>query len=296
MVIFVALKICTDNFVFYITHMKYFDILCYFLLLILMCLYILVRNKKIFNKISENKWQKVVIVFISLVFITFLTFIFLWLLNVDSFNGCSIKYEYPISVKTNNQVFFETKKIRNSKVIVIGDSRMEFIVTDDKIKLPFNFEFIAKSGMGIDWLENSAVLQLENILTNVNYNYHVIVNVGVNDLNQVQYQGKEVSKRYFQIYKSLAQKHPNVKFYLLSINPIVENKLNKSEPRNVRTTKKIKLFNKTTIKELDKSKLKNMHYCDSYNEMKFKTDDGLHYTRETNEDIINYIANKCVKF
>ena len=47
---------------------------------------------------------------------------------------------------------------------------------------------------------------------------------------------------------------------------------------------------------MDNSELNNIYYCDSYNTLDFKTDDGLHYTRDTNKDIINYIANKCVKF
>ena len=39
-----------------------------------------------------------------------------------------------------------------------------------------------------------------------------------------------------------------------------------------------------------------MTYCDSYNEVTFKTQDGLHYTKTTNQEIVDYITNKCVVY
>ena len=39
-----------------------------------------------------------------------------------------------------------------------------------------------------------------------------------------------------------------------------------------------------------------MYYCDAYNNLKFDTNDGLHYTQETNEDIIYYISNKFIDY
>lgn len=295
MVIFVALKICNDNFVFYITHMKYFDVLCYFLLLILVCLYILVRNKKIFNKISEKKWQKVLILFVSFVFISFLTFMFLWLLNVDSFNGCSIKYEYKINHKINETLASEISYLDKNMIIIIGDSRMSLIKDDSSIQRPSNFQFVAESGMKIDWLKKEALSQVDNIVNEYSKTFHVVVNMGVNDLDNVNYKGDEIAQQYFDIYKSLSEKYPKINIYILSVNPIDEKIINDNWDNN-RTNKKIKTFNKTMVKEIKRANKKNMYYCDSYNSLKFKTYDGLHYTKQTDRNIINYIINKCVKF
>ena len=39
-----------------------------------------------------------------------------------------------------------------------------------------------------------------------------------------------------------------------------------------------------------------MYYCDAYHDLDFDTDDGLHYTRETNKKIIKYITDDCIKY
>ena len=106
----------------------------------------------------------------------------------------------------------------------------------------------------------------------------------------------EIVEDYLKLYSELAERFPNVKVYIMSVNPINEEKRNKTEPNNKRTTEKIKLFNKLIREKLKDSNLKNMYYCDAYNNLKFDTNDGLHYTQETNEDIIYYISNKCIDY
>ena len=119
--------------------------------------------------------------------------------------------------------------------------------------------------------------------------------MGVND---IQYTSNYVenANAYFKEYLELSQYSSKIKLYVLSVNPIIEKKLNKAQPQNVRTNKKIKLFNQIIQKELKTSDKENMYYCDAYNNLKFETDDGLHYTQNTNKKIVNYIINDCVEF
>ena len=97
-------------------------------------------------------------------------------------------------------------------------------------------------------------------------------------------------------YKSAFRDYPNIKMYIMSVNPIYEDKINRWEKTNKRTVKKIEMFNDIIQDELKDSDLNNVYYCDAYNTIDFSSDDGLHYTQGTNREIINYIANKCINF
>lgn len=290
------LKFCNDNFLFYITHAKYFDILCIFIVLFFIALFILAQKDEFIDKFKNNNFKKFSIIFLFGLFVGFLAFLFTWTLSKKDFEGCSTKYNMNIYSKMENNLKQKTAALKDSKVIIVGDSRMEFIEDDEEIIIPFNVEFVAKSAMTIDWLRKTALPNVDKILKEDDFEYSVVVNMGVNDLNYARYKGDEIAKDYFNLYSELAHDYPNVKVYILSVNPINEKKRNKTEPGNQRTNKKIELFNNTIQEELDDSDLDNMFYCDAYNELEFGTDDGLHYTKETNREIINYIVNKCVKF
>mgnify|MGYP003306194456 FL=1 len=182
------------------------------------------------------------------------------------------------------------------KVIIVGDSRMELIVNKkNKIKIPKNFVFIARSGADTVWFKNKAIPELEQMLNNrdSNVQYSVVINLGVND---IQYYKKVDNKieDYISNYHKLSQKYTDVEFYLLSVNPIVEKKLNIVQPKNVRTTKKVLSFNEQISNDIKMNYVHNLKYCDAYNNMVFKTDDGLHYTDDTGQDILDYISNNCV--
>ena len=289
------LKFCNDNLLFYITHTKYFDILCCFVIIFLISLIFLTFNNKFIEKIKNSQLKMTSIIIFLGLFVGFLIFLFAWLLNKDTFNGCSTKYYQNIYFKTQNNLNKTVNSLKKSKVIIVGDSRMEFIEDDKEIITPFNFEFVAKSGMKIDWFKNTAIPKVKSILKNKSFNYYIVVNMGVNDLNS-EYKGEEISKKYFELYSKLAKEYPNIEVYIMSVDPIFENKINKDELKNKFKKKKIKLFNNTIKDELKQSNLDNLYYCNAYNTLQFESEDGLHYTQKTNRKIINYIANDCVSF
>ena len=290
------LKICENSLIFNITHAKYFDILCYFVMLILVSLCVLIKNEKIFDKIKNNFLKKFLLILVFGIFVAFLFFMFFVLLDSKAFVGCSTKYYQNVYIRAENKVYDISKKIKSSKVIIVGDSRMSFIKDDLQFHKPNNIEFVAKSGMKIDWLENDAMNEIDNILDDNDYNYYVVLNMGINDLNDDKYKGDDIALDYFKSYKEIASKYSNIKLYVLSVNPIDEKKINITWSNNNRTNKEIELFNKTIKNEIEDSDIFNIYYCDSYNDMSFETEDGLHYTQGTNKRIINYIVNDCVQY
>ena len=197
-------------------------------------------------------------------------------------------------LKLLNNAFNKNDSLFN-KVIVVGDSRMSLIADDWEILKPYNFIFVAKSGMQIEWFENYAITQIEEILKISNYQYHVVINMGVNDLNNKNIIASDIARKYFKLYKNLSQKFPEVKIYLMSVNPVDEKIINEYWNNN-RTNNKIEKFNDVLKQNLNKYNIENMYYCDSYNEINFKTYDGLHYTFDTNKKIVGYINNDCIKY
>lgn len=290
------LMICEENFLFNIMHAKYFDILCYFIIVFLVSLCALIKNDKLFDKMKNNFFKKLLLVILFGLFTSFLIFMFFLFLDSKTFHGCSCKYYQDIYAQAEYRVANVSEKIKNGRVLVVGDSRMSLIQDDLQIKKPSILEFVAKSGMKIDWFEKDAMPQMFDFLNNPDYNYYVVVNMGVNDLNDNKYKGDDIALDYYKLYSELALSYPNIKFYVLSVNPIDEKKINEKWSTNNRTTAEIKLFNKTIKEKIDEDDISNVEYCDSYNALNFGTYDGLHYTRDTNRKIINYIINDCVQY
>ena len=184
-----------------------------------------------------------------------------------------------------------------NKIIIVGDSRMELIENNkDKMNLPKSIIFDAKSGAKIDWLYREGIPKLYKILKNQNYNYHVVFNLGVNDMDS-NISIKNIVNQYYKTYKRIITNNEQTNFYILSVNPIDENKIyNLFNKNSKRTTKKIELFNKEMIKLIKKDNIKNIKFCNSYNSIDFEMPDGLHYNYKTDEKIMKYIIEKCVKY
>ena len=199
-------------------------------------------------------------------------------------------FNEDIKLLTLNKSFI----FKMSKVLIIGDSRMELIENDrEKLNIPSNIIIKAKSGARIEWFYKVGLPWLNEQLNNKDdyYNYVVLFNLGVNDLNSYKIP-EEVAKEYINAYKSLMFQNKNIKFYFLSVNPIDELTINDFFANQKRTNKKIESFNKYFIDKLQE--FDNVKYCDSYNEIDIKFYDGLHFDFNTNKLIVKYLINDCL--
>lgn len=291
------LKFCEDNFLFYITHTKYFDILCIFVILFFIILFFLVQKDEFLKKFKNNNFKQFLAILSLGLFTGFFVFLFVWLLNANTFNGCTTKYYENKYYEAIKNVSVKTDLIGKTKIIVVGDSRMELINNDKTIKKPFNLEIIAKSGTHLDWFTDTASKKIKKII-NDDFKYNVIINMGVNDLNWLKkdYDEEDLTEDYFKAYEVLVSEYSDVNFYLLSVNPLNEKIIKEKIPDNKRSNKSIKKYNNYLREEIENSKFDNISYCDSYNTLDFETYDGLHYNRKTSEAILNYIINDCVQF
>lgn len=206
-------------------------------------------------------------------------------------------YNY-IEFKNDDYDFkFMNKKsiLEINKIIIIGDSRMELIENDKyNLKIPRSIIFDARSGAKIDWLYSTGIPKLYEIINNNNYNYTVVFNLGVNDLNS-NINPNELAKEYFDIYKRIIKQNKNISFYFLSVNPVDEYRIYKYFSKtNKRTNYKIEQFNNYFINRLKEEKIENVKYCDSSSALIFVLPDGLHYDFNTNKNIMDYIINDCV--
>ncbi len=290
------LKICDDDIIFTFVHTSFFDFCCFFVLVFLIGLCFLIKNDNILEKIKNKIFIKIIIITFSLVFVSFLIFIFIWLIYSSSVKNCACKYYESASNIFYKSIENETNYLKNNRVLIIGDSRMELMEEDKNLIKPENFDFIAKSAMKYTWFHDEALPKAYKTLKNNKYDkYNIVVNMGVNDLND-DIDIKKRADEYFDEYEKLAQYNSKINLYILSINPIFEKRLNETQKYNTRTNKKIEEFNKEIIKKINNSKEGNIYYCNAYDKLKFKSDDGIHYIKETNEKIIDYIINDCIKY
>lgn len=293
------LNACSDNFLFFTNHTNYIDIICYFVIFVCILLCLIIKNNSLLKK-SKNIFKTKIIIFISsFIFLIFIVLIFISSINKINYSGCYCDVSFELKTLPKQEIEHNlVEEIVSNKVIVVGDSRMEYIVRDENmLKVPINFSFIAKSGAKIDWFKNVALYSLKNKLNNLDddYTYHVIVNMGVNDLAD-DINIKKRAYEYFSDYENLSLEYPNVNFYLLSINPVDDGIINKYFKTNKRSNKKIESFNYEMNNFLLNSKSNNLYSCDSYNSLYFKLPDGLHYDLDTEQEILDYITNKCISY
>lgn len=236
---------------------------------------------------KENILKKYIL-FISIIIFIILLLLSLMKLYVNS--SISKKYDCP---SLDNTLFSKINII-----VVVGDSRMELIEQSrEKLKIPNNIVFDAKSGATISWFNDKGIPNLYKIIKNDGkYKYHIVFNLGVNDLNN-DIDIKERVEEYFELYKDIIEKYENMSFYFLSVNPVDEDKIyNLFSKNNKRTNNKVEIFNNEVISLLKKDAIKNIKYCDSFNSLSFELPDGLHYNSKTNKKIINYIIEDCIVY
>ncbi len=282
-----------ENALYNLKSLSLFDSICILIILICLVLCILIYNQNNLKKLSAFKRN--VIFLGSFVFIIFSSLLFVnpteASTNIEK--GKTSESKSLIENYKNNEI----NKLSLNKIIIIGDSRMDLLQENKKVKIPSNIEFIAKSGAAISWLEEVALDKFYAVMDNRNddYVYHVVVNLGVNDLNHTD-NTRIIAKNYYNIYKELFKKYSDVNFYLLSVNPVNDKIINKKIPNNIRSNAKVENLNSLMIEYMNEDHLSNVKYCDSYHNIIFETSDGLHYNTETDQKIIDYITDKCVDY
>lgn len=287
--------ICDNNLLFFIEHSRYLDIFCYVVIFMcLLCATILMNGK--FNRKGNFVLQKI---FLSIIMFMFLLFLLIIIFNTfisNNYEGCTCKVSLKRNIENQLTEKKEIKKYGVNKVIVVGDSRMEFIIDGKhgKFDIPSNFAFIAKSGAEIEWLETNALKRLKTNLNECDDSKcHVVFNLGVNDF-YTNTDVSEIVSNYFDYYKKLVNEYPEVAFYFLSVNPINDNIVRKYFPSLKATSEFIEKFNATMFDDVENLNESNFKICDSYHELEFKSKDGLHYDRNTGQSILNYITNHCI--
>lgn len=229
-----------------------------------------------------KKWKIILLIIVFLFSISFSV--------INIYNHLKFKnIEYNFNIVERKSI------LEMNKIIIIGDSRMELIELDrDKLNITSSIMFDAISGAKIDWLYSTGIPKLYELISNDNYKYTVIFNLGVNDLDS-DINPNQIAKDYFDIYKKIINQNKSISFYFLSVNPIDEYRIyNYFSKSNKRTNYKINQFNNYFINRLEEEKLENVEYCDSSSSLIFVLPDGLHYDFNTNKNIINYIINDCV--
>ena len=161
--------------------------------------------------------------------------------------------------------------------IFIGDSRFEGMKSSVDYSSD-NVTWISKVGVGYSWLKDTAVSKLSSSIQS-GKKYNIVINLGVNDLGNVD--------SYIKTINSLINdsKYNDCKFIVVSVNPVEEDK-EKANGYSVKNGS-IKTFNKKMKNGINSS----AKYCDTYSKIvsNFSTADGVHYTKNTYQDIYSEI-------
>ena len=142
--------------------------------------------------------------------------------------------------------------------------------------------YVAKYGQGYTWFVNEGLPELKKLLA-VHPQADVILNFGVNDLWNIS--------RYIQLYQELMSTYPEARFYVMSVNPVEDDKY-PVLVQHKKTTKLVKIFN---------SRMKAAfpyRYIDTYSYLEtsgYETLDGCHYTDMTYLKIYHYALGEIRK-
>ena len=158
--------------------------------------------------------------------------------------------------------------------IFVGDSRtvgMHTALTKDGGE--DSCTFIAKSGEGFYWLYHDGIVELEEALR-AEPHATVIFNLGVNDLTEVD--------KYLDFYQELFSEYHDPSFYIMSVNPVVDEKYNGL------SNAKIEEFNEKIEKKFPDKYLDSYYYLLAQD---YETVDGLHYTDQTYRMIHRFVVH-----
>lgn len=183
--------------------------------------------------------------------------------NLDLTNKSSMSSSGGVRICTPEEI--------ENKLIYLGDSR---IVGMQQTINKENVTYIAESGMGYNWLVNTARGELDSLL-NEDSNKIVVLALGANGLD---------ASNYVTYYSELFAAYPSTTFFIMSVNPVDESKTT-SNGYTI-TNSQIEEFN-AEIKQAFPDK-----YIDSYNGVSdYNSGDGVHYDGETNKRIHDYIIS-----
>ena len=171
-----------------------------------------------------------------------------------------------VNIKEKSKNTYET-------LFILGDSRsvgMEYV--DDSI----SHQYTAKVGEGYKYFNDN----YEAVLEKATSSDAIIINFGINDLSNID--------KYIKLFNEIV-KNTEAKIYFLTVNPVDEEK----EIKNGYTIKNedINAFNEKMIKELD-SRITIIDSNSILQEEGFETTDGIHFTKETYEKILNIIEKQ----
>jgi len=222
--------------------------------------------------------------------------IYLLIIIVILISFLFMAFKLKINENEYNTIINNNVKLEIKKIILVGDSRMELMYKSrEELNIPHSIIFDAKNGVKIDWFYKTGIRKLYDIISNDNYNYYVLFNLGVNDLHYVE-DVESRAQEYYKLYNNIINNNPNVNFYFLSVNPIIEDVLKENFGHDdKKTNKKINTFNKEMKRLIGKNSLNNFKYCDSNNSLDFVIPDGIHYDLNTNRNILDFILNRCIK-
>lgn len=170
---------------------------------------------------------------------------------------------------------------KNDNFIFIGDSRTvayKGIVDIDKYDF---ITFISEVSKGYDWLKDTAIEKLNTRFDTTDLSYNVVLNLGVNDLQNVD--------KYIDIYNELAEKNPKHNFFVVSVNKVDTEKMIKNGYATIENSQ-IEDFNS----KMKKSLSDKIHFIDTYSyfeDENLESNDGVHYTDETSNEILEYVSD-----
>lgn len=158
--------------------------------------------------------------------------------------------------------------------IYLGDSRFVGMNKAVDIEQEDNQFVVAKVGQGYKWLQDTAIDEIDEIISNNDFDRWVLITgLGVNDLRNID--------KYIDYYDSV----DNMQVVLVSVNPVEKSGCDKYGYDYSGLSNGMVKFN-------DKLQDTGYPYIDTYDYMienGFSTRDGVHYTNDTYEEIYGFI-------